>query len=81
MALGCTERHTSRCKDFDLLWLIFYLKKDLPIKITYEHVYGHQDDTKIRISRLEQLNCEADHGAKIFLAYCLQHNYKSPGDI
>ena len=31
------------------------------------------------MTRLEQLNCETDHGAKRFLQYCQDNNIKAQG--
>ena len=38
------DRPTTRHPNFDLLWAIFDLCDDIPIKLTWEHVKAHQDD-------------------------------------
>ena len=69
-ALRWSERPKIRCKHFDILWSIYDLRQELPIKLIPEHVYGNQDGVKTVLSRLETLNCDADHGAKQFLKFC-----------
>ena len=38
------DRPTTRHPNFDLLWAIFDLCDDIPIKLTWEHMKAHQDD-------------------------------------
>ena len=40
------KRPTSGCKHFDLLWSIFEFRKEIPMIISREHVYGYQDNVK-----------------------------------
>ena len=65
------NRPTIGHPNFDILWSIFDLKDEIPIRLKYEHVYGHQDTAGLNreITRLELLNCETDRGTKEFLQY------------
>ena len=53
--------------DFDLIRAIYDIRQLLPITIKSRHVYGHQDDKNITLSKWERLNCECDRGAKIYM--------------
>jgi hypothetical protein len=50
----------------DLIRAIRRLKDSLPIRVTFVHIGGHQDDTMAfqELPRLAQLNVEMDHNAK-----------------
>ena len=79
-ALKWDERATTTCKHYDLIWSIYELRKEITVQIIPEHVYGHQDDLGKNLTRLEQLNCETDHGAKRYLQYCQDNNIKAQGE-
>ena len=75
------NRPTTRHPSFDLLWSIFDLRDEIPISIKWEHVYGHQDERQPgrQLSRLKQLNCEANSGAKTYLKHvCVQGMQPEP---
>jgi hypothetical protein len=59
----------SSTKHTDLIRLIRIMKHKLPITVTFEHVYGHQDDhlSFATLPRLSQLNVLMDHRAKSHL--------------
>ena len=78
-ALKWDERATTTCKHYDLIWSIYDLRKEITVQIIPEHVYGHQDDLRKTLTRLEQLNCKTDLGAKRFLQYCQDNNIKAQG--
>jgi hypothetical protein len=54
------------CEHVDLIWVIHKLKLELPIKVKFVHIYGHQDCTQAltSLSQLEQLNVWVDCMAK-----------------
>ena len=55
---------SSRSTDCDLISIINHLWKESPITPSLQHVYGHQDTSKITLSPLERLNCDMDADAK-----------------
>jgi hypothetical protein len=63
---GDWQKVSLSTKHADLIRAIRVLKHKLPITITFEHVYGHQDDRLAfaDLPRLAQLNVIMDHHAK-----------------
>jgi hypothetical protein len=66
---GDWQKVSSSIKHSDLIRAIRLLKHKLPITVSFEHVYGHQDDylSFACLPRLSQLNILADHRAKSHL--------------
>jgi hypothetical protein len=56
--LSSTIPQKSTQHDFDLIRAIYDIRQLLPITIKPRHVYGHQDDKNITLSKWERLNCE-----------------------
>ena len=67
-------------KNFDLLNSIISLRLKLPLKITLEHIQGHQDlgTAYHKLSTLAQLNILADDLAKSKATQSLQHSLQIP---
>ena len=59
----------------DLIRAIRKLKSLIPVKLTIEHVTGHQDKTKNfgDLDRMSQLNVEVDNEAKRYLRHRIRH--------
>jgi hypothetical protein len=57
---------TSRITDHDMLFAIRQIINNIPVKLLWQHVKGHQDDKKSKdeLTRPEQLNCEMDKETK-----------------
>lgn len=66
----------TRMADHDILFGIWWVLKEIPIRIHWEHVKGHQDEEMNinELSKAEQLNCEMDQLAKEML----KHLVKTP---
>jgi len=66
-ALDNSFAHSKRApvstNNFDIIWAIYQLRQQIKTTITYEHVYGHQDEKNRKLTRLERINCEMDHAA------------------
>ena len=62
---------TTSHPHFDILWAIFDLRQDTPVKFVVEEVKGHEDSANIGrgLTHVEMLNCEVDQEAKEFLTY------------
>ena len=77
-AIVYDNRPTTWHPSFDLLWSIFDLRDEIPISIKWEHVYGHQDERQPgrQLSQLDQLNCEADSGAKQYLKHVQEYGMR-----
>ena len=79
-ALHCALQYKYRPAvshpNFDILWAIFDLRNEITINIDTEEVKGHQDNAQLEcdLTRMERLNCEADHGAKEYLSYVCMHH-------
>jgi hypothetical protein len=92
VTLGCNNmggvQHGQRdwCKvalsmaHVDLIWAIRVIKAKLPIQITFEHIFGHQDDQLSfnPLLRLAQMNVEMDKLAKDWLAHLYNHPSPNP---
>ena len=63
------NRATIKQGSFDILWAIYKIRQNLPIKISYQHVKGHQDETGKQLNLLETLNCIMDRKAKQYREY------------
>ena len=50
----------ARLKHIDLISAISELLETSKFEIIKEHVYGHQDNLKRLLTKLEQLNCRMD---------------------
>ena len=76
-------RVTYTKKHVDLLRAIRSIKAELPIKVSYEHVRGHQDDTEdiTELPRLAQLNVLMDRAAKDHLLWLIQEDEASPDGL
>ena len=74
-ALFCALKYqhcpTTSQPNYDILWSIHDLCRDLDITIDYVEVQGHQDTAALGqpLTRLERLNCETHARAKKYLAY------------
>jgi hypothetical protein len=63
-------------KHADLIQAIWVLKHKLPILVTFEHVFGHQDDRLSfdALPQLAKLNVIMDHHAKVKLLALHEHS-------
>jgi hypothetical protein len=64
----------------DLIRAIRVIKAKLPVTITFEHIFGHQDDRLSfdSLPRLAQMNVEMDQLAKDWLIYLYDHPPPNP---
>jgi hypothetical protein len=71
---GLTTKKTftgaALCSEYDVLFEIVEIARRLPVKLTWEHVKGHQDDQKkwYKLDWMKTLNVCADHHATDGLA-------------
>jgi hypothetical protein len=66
---GDWQKVSSNMPHADLIRAIRILKHKIPVTVSFEHVYGHQDDflSFASLPRLSQLNVLVDHRAKSHL--------------
>jgi hypothetical protein len=90
--MGCDNingvRHGQRdwCKvplsqaNVDLIRAIRIIKAKLPVTISFEHIFGHQDDQLFfdSLPQLAQMNVEMDELAKDWLAHLHEHPSPHP---
>jgi hypothetical protein len=73
---GDWQKVSLSTKHADIIQAIRVLKNKLPVQVTFEHVYGHQDDRLSfnTLPRLAQLNVTMDHCAKEMLQALYAHS-------
>ena len=82
IAAGTVTRVPFTRRHADLIRAIRAIKAELPVEVSFEHVYGHQDnETTIQdLPRLAQLNVHADTLAKEHLDQLIEHA-RTPGGL
>ena len=60
-------------KQYDILWDITYMVRELPIQIQFCWVKGHQSKASVAVDQLARMNDLVDGLAKDYARYCIQH--------
>ena len=72
-ALVYNQHPNTGTSNFDIIWAIYNICRDLPIDIKTQQVEAHLDKRDLNriLNRWERLNCRADIRAKEFVYYVL----------